>query len=95
MSEEKYHIVPYRLYATVLVILLVLTFASIAVTGIELGEYTVAGALLFAVVKSFLVLTYFMHLKYDKPYIKLMVAFVFAIFVVVIVITFLDYLYRV
>lgn len=96
MSEDKHHhIVPYRLYAIVLVALLGLTFASIAITGIELGEFTVAGALVLAVIKSVLVLVYFMHLKYDKLYIKLMVAFVFTIFVVVIVITFLDYLYRV
>lgn len=95
MSNEKHHIVPYRLYAIILVALLCLTFASIAITEIELGAYTVAGAMLFAIVKSYLVLIYFMHLKYDKPYIKIMVAFVFSIFVVVLVITMLDYLYRV
>lgn len=94
MSKENHHIVPYRTYIIVLLALLALTIASIAITSVELKEYTVAGALLFAVVKSFLVLTYFMHLKYDKRYIRLMVAFVFAIFVVVIIITFLDYLYR-
>jgi len=95
MSEEKHHIVPYRMYAIILLALLVLTFSSIGITHIELGAYTVAGALLFAIVKSYLVLTYFMHLKYDKPYIRIMVLFVFAIFVVVLVITMLDYLYRV
>ena len=95
MSEEKHHIVSYRLYAIILLALLALTFASIGITSIELGAYTVAGALLFAIVKSYLVLTYFMHLKYDKPYIRIMVIFVFAIFVVVLVITMLDYLYRV
>jgi len=95
MSEEKHHIVSYRLYAIVLIVLLTLTFASIAITNIELGAYTVAGALLFAIVKSYLVLTFFMHLKYDKPYIRIMVIFVFAIFIVVLVITMLDYLYRV
>ncbi|MBQ0718463.1 MAG: cytochrome C oxidase subunit IV family protein [Sulfitobacter litoralis] len=95
MSEEKHHIVPYRLYVIILLALLALTFSSIAITEIELGVYTVAGALLFAIIKSYLVLTYFMHLKYDKPYIKIMVLFVFAIFVVVLVITMLDYLYRV
>lgn len=95
MSEEKHHIVPYRVFFIVLIALLIFTFASIGITQIELGAYTVAGALLFAVVKSYLVLTYFMHLKYDKRYIKIMVGFVFAIFVVVIIITFLDYLYRV
>lgn len=94
MSDEKHHIVPYRVYIFVLLALLVLTFASIGITSIELKEYTVAAALLFATVKTYLVLIYFMHLKYDKTYIKIMVGFVFAIFVVVIVITFLDYLYR-
>ena len=94
MSNEKHHIVPYRLYIIVLIALLVFTFSSIEITSIELGKYTVAGALLFAIIKSYLVLTYFMHLKYDKPYIKIMVAFVFAVFVVTIIITFLDYLYR-
>lgn len=95
MSEDKHHIVPYRLYVIVLVALLCLTFSSVLITEIELGVLAVAGAMLFAIVKSFLVLTYFMHLKYDKPYIKIMVIFVFSIFVVVLVITMLDYLYRV
>ena len=94
MSKEKHHIIPYKVYLLILLGLIVLTLLSVAITGIELGKYTVAGALVFAVVKSFLVLTYFMHLKYDKLYIKLMVAFVFAVFVVTIIITFLDYLYR-
>ena len=94
MSEEKHHIVPYRVYIIVLLSLLALTFASIGITHVELGEYTVAGALIFASVKSYLVLKYFMHLKYDKKYIVGMVVFVFAIFAVMIIITFLDYLYR-
>lgn len=94
MSEEKHHIVPYRVYIIVLLALLALTFASIGITHIELGAYTVAGALIFAMVKSYLVLTYFMHLKYDKKYIVAMVAFVFAIFVIVLVFTFLDYNFR-
>ena len=94
MSEEKHHIVPYRVYIIVLLSLLALTFASIGITHIELGEYTVAGALIFASIKSYLVLKYFMHLKYDKKYIVAMVVFVFAIFAVMIIITFLDYLYR-
>ncbi len=94
LSNEKHHIVPYRVYVLVLIGLIALTLSSIGITSINLGQYTVVGALVFAVIKTFLVLTFFMHLKYDKLYIKLMVAFVFAVFVVTIVITFLDYLYR-
>lgn len=94
MSNEKHHIVPYYVYVVILVALLILTFASIGITSIELGGLTVAAALLFAVIKTYLVLVYFMHLKYDKPYIGIMVGFVFLLFLVVIIITFLDYHYR-
>jgi len=94
MSEEKHHIVSYKTYFLILLALIAFTFGSVWITSIELGEYTVAGALLFSTIKTFLVLTFFMHLKYDKPYIKLMVTFVFGVFVVTIIITFLDYLYR-
>ncbi len=94
MSEEKHHVVPYRVYIIVLLALVALTMSSIEVTRIEMGAYTVAAALIFACIKSFLVLTYFMHLKYDKKYIVAMVAFVFIIFLIMIVFTFVDYLYR-
>jgi len=94
MSNEKPHIVPYKVYFIVLIALICLTFGSIGVTSIELMHYTVAAALIFSAIKSFLVLTYFMHLKYDKPYIRSMVIFVFSIFFVTIIITFLDYLNR-
>jgi len=94
MSTEKNHIVPYRTYFFVLAGLLVLTFLSIALTSIDLGGLAVTGALTFAVIKSFLVMTWFMHLKYDKLYIILWVVFVFAVIIVTIVVTFLDYIYR-
>ncbi len=94
MSEEKHHVVPYRVYIIILLTLLALTFASIGITSIEMGKFTVTAALVFACIKTYLVLTYFMHLKYDKKYIVAMVAFVFILFFVVIIITFLDYLYR-
>jgi cytochrome c oxidase subunit IV len=94
MSTERNHIVPYKTYVFVLLALITLTLLSIAITTIELGGLAYAGALVFAIVKSFLVLTWFMHLKYDKLYIILWVVFVFAVLIVTVVVTFLDYLYR-
>lgn len=94
MSAEKNHIVPYKTYVYVLIGLIALTLTSIAITEIELGSLAVAGALAFAIVKSYLVLTWFMHLKYDKPYLVFMVISVFAVILVTVVVTFLDYLYR-
>lgn len=94
MENAKHHIVPYYTYVIILMLLLSFTFLSVAITNIELGSYTVAGALILASIKSTLVLTYFMHLKFDKPYLRIMVGFVFAVFLVVIGITFIDYFYR-
>jgi cytochrome c oxidase subunit 4 len=93
MENEKHHIVPYKLYAIILALLLLLTFLSIAITDIELGAYTVAGALLFASIKSGLVLTYFMHLKFDQLYLRLMVGFVIVLFTAVLLITLMDYIF--
>lgn len=94
MSAENNHVVPYKTYVYVLIGLIALTLSSIAITEIELGSLAVAGALTFAIIKSYLVLTWFMHLKYDKPYLVLMVVFVFAVILVTVVVTFIDYLYR-
>jgi len=93
-NHENHHIVPYKTYLIVLLTLIVLTFISIAVTSIELGTLTVTTALLLATIKTSLVLYYFMHLKFDQKIYLIMVLGVIAIFVLVIIITFIDYLYR-
>ena len=93
-NENKHHIVSFRTYFFILLGLLVLTTLTIAVTSVELGPLTVFVALLLASVKSILVLTYFMHLKFDEKLFGIMVGGVVLIFVIVIVITFLDYSFR-
>lgn len=94
MKEDEIHISSYSSLATVLVILLILTTVSVMVTGWHLGAFTVAVALLIACVKAATVLTYFMHLKFENLFLKLLVAGVFTLFTLVIVITFIDYLLR-
>lgn len=94
MQHEKHQTVSYRTYLIILVALLIFTMLSVKITAIELGGLTVAAALIFASLKSYLVLTYFMHLKFDKIYIRIMVGFVFAIFLAVLIITFIDYSFR-
>jgi cytochrome c oxidase subunit 4 len=74
--------------------LLILTGLSVAVTSVELGPLSVTIALVLASTKSALVLIYFMHLKFDSKIFAIMVGLVLFVFVVVIVITFLDYLFR-
>lgn len=94
MEKEKRHIVPYRTYFYVLIALVTFTFMSIGITKINLGEYSVLGALIFSSLKSALVLTFFMHLKFDQPFLRYMVMFVVLVFLALIFITFIDYYYR-
>jgi len=88
------HITPYLTLATVLVVLLALTFVTIEITSFDLKAWNVTLALLVACVKGYLVLSYFMHLKYENLLIKILVGMVIVLFALVIIITYIDYLFR-
>jgi cytochrome c oxidase subunit 4 len=94
MHTETVHITPYRTHAWVLITLLVLTFITITVTWIDLSAFTVAIALLIASVKAYIVLTYFMHLKFESSLFRVFVVMVLAIYVLVVLFTLSDYLMR-
>jgi cytochrome c oxidase subunit IV len=94
MNETSPHITGYITYVIVLTFLLVMTFLSVAVTSYHLGSFTVALALIIASIKVTVVLNYFMHLKSESLFLKLCVSGVFLLFALVIIITFIDYLYR-
>ena len=94
MENEKNHIIPYRTFLYVLAVLIVLTLTSVAITRIYLGTLTVVLALLIATVKSSFVLRIFMHLKSENKMFSIAVIAVVLLLSVVIILTFLDYLYR-
>ena len=62
------HVVPLRVLFGVLAALLVMTYVTVAVSGYDFGRYNLWVALGIALVKASLVLLFFMHLKYDKPF---------------------------
>ncbi len=93
-NSQHTHIVKYKTFALVLLILLILTISSVAITELELGVYSVTAALVFASIKSVIVLMYFMHLKFDKKFYAIMMAGIVLLLASVIIVTFLDYLYR-
>jgi len=94
MSENTHHIVPYRTYGLILVLLLILTGISVAVTQIELSRWATLAALILACTKSAFVLAVFMHLKFDHTIYKVMVIFIILVMTAVIVLTFFDYGFR-
>ena len=94
MSDTTHHIVPYRTYGLILLLLLVLTATSVAVTQIELTRWATIVALLLASTKSAFVLAVFMHLKFDQTIYKVMVIFIILVMTALIVLTFFDYGFR-
>ena len=94
MQTDSVHITPYRTHAWVLIALMALTFITVTVTWIDLSALTVAVALLIATVKAYIVLTYFMHLKFESALFRVFVAMVLMIYVLVILFTLSDYLLR-
>jgi len=94
MSTSKPHISTYTSHAVVLIALLTLTALSVSMAELHLGALSVAVALLVASVKGTTVLTYFMHLKYESLFFKIMVSGVFLMYALVIVFLFFDYLFR-
>lgn len=62
MSE---HVVPVKVYVAVFVTLLVMTAATTAISGIDLGPWNTVVALGIAVFKASLVVLFFMHARYS------------------------------
>lgn len=94
MKNEETHISSYSSHAIVLIVLLTLTFISVLVTGFHFGAFSVLVALIIASIKVRTVLTHFMHLKFENLFLRMMVTGVFALFALVIIITFIDYYFR-
>ena len=94
MSNKGSHTTEYMTLGKVLLVLLFLTFLTISVTSFHLAAFTVTIALLIAGVKSFMVLSYFMHLKYENLLLRILVSMVFVLFFVIVLITFIDYSFR-
>lgn len=62
------HLVPISTLVGTAVALLVLTVITVAVRYIDLGEFNIHVAIGIAVIKAALVASYFMHLRWDRPF---------------------------
>lgn len=62
------HMVPLRVLLSVCIALLVLTWITVTVSYIHLGQWNLWVAMGIASVKALLVVLFFMHLRYDRPF---------------------------
>jgi len=64
-DEQHEHVLPLKVYFGVYGALLVFTYITIQVSYLDLGQIAIYVAMAVAIIKAFLVVGYFMHLKFD------------------------------
>ena len=93
-TDEYGHIVPYLTFVRVCLLLLFLTAVLVFVSTVFHDILSVPALLTITPLKAGLVFFYFMHLKYEKPYLKTLVFMVLVVLTMFIGLTFLDLFYR-
>jgi cytochrome c oxidase subunit 4 len=93
MSEHE-HIFSYKVIVIIWLVLLVLTGVTISVSYVDLGALNIWVALGIASTKSALVISFFMHMKYERPIFKLCLLVALCILAIFIGFIFFDVLYR-
>lgn len=94
MEEKEKHSLTnhsYSVYILVWLALLTFTAITVAVAGINFGNATIAIALIIASIKTYLVLTIFMHLKIENNTFKVFIIIAIFFLIVTFVLLFSDY----
>jgi cytochrome c oxidase subunit 4 len=88
--HEEGHIIPPSTLVLVWLTLLALTGLTITAAGVHLGSGNVVVAILIATVKVFLVVSWFMHMKYESKLFKVFLSLCLVVLAIVIALTFMD-----
>jgi len=93
-AEAPPHIVPTRTFVRIWILLLFLTAVLVLTSKLWHDALSVWAMLIVTPVKAGLVLFYFMHLKYEKTYLRALVFMTLGLLTLVIGLLFFDILYR-
>jgi cytochrome c oxidase subunit IV len=89
--QHEKHTASYSLYILVWLALMILTGLTVTVAGINFGKLTVTAALVIASIKSYLVLTIFMHLRSEQKAFKAFIGIALFFIIISFVLLFADY----
>jgi len=90
MEQSTEHIVPYRTYVAVWVALVALTGLLVVAGRFFHEALSVPAMLVISPLKAGLVFYFFMHLKYEKPYIRAVVFVALATLTILVGFLFFD-----
>ena len=93
-DETHAHPVPVRLYVAVWAALVALTGVTVGAAALDLKHVSTLVAVGIAVLKSSLVLLYFMHLRWERPVFRYMLLAAVLAFGIFFALSFLDYANR-
>jgi cytochrome c oxidase subunit IV len=93
-QHAESHIVGYGTYLLVWAGLLALTGLTVSLAGIDLGRWILVVTLLIASGKSFLVLSIFMHLKFEDRMFRIFLLVALATLAIFLLLTFADYAFH-
>ena len=89
--EHPEHNHGYGVYILVWLALMALTGVTVAVAGINFGGLTIATALIIASIKTYLVLTIFMHLRSESKTFRAFVGVALFFLIISFILLFSDY----
>ena len=88
------HIVPAKVFVTVWLVLLCLTAITVGAASLHMEKWSRFTAMLIASVKASLVVLYFMHVRYEKKIMPIIILVTIGTFGVFLILTFTDYPFR-
>jgi cytochrome c oxidase subunit IV len=93
-TEVHGHVIPYRTFIRVWLLLLLLTAILVLTSKLFHQALSVPAMIIVTPIKAGLVFFYFMHLKYERPFLKGLVFLTLGLLVMVIGLLFSDLFYR-
>src|SRR3990172_8338988 len=93
-AEAHSHEMTYGTYIMVWLGLVALTAITVTIAGIHLGSLTLIAALVIASIKTVLVVTFFIHVKFDNITIKVFIYVCLLVFIIIMILTFSDLAFR-
>lgn len=93
-GEYEHHIIPPSTYLKVFLGLMALLILTLVVAVFDFGPVNLAVALAVALVKVYLIMTFFMHLKFNTSLVRLFATGTFFWLLIMFVLTLADYISR-
>jgi cytochrome c oxidase subunit 4 len=93
-GDASHHLVPLPVYYRVFAALMVLLVVTLAAAYFDLGDFNLPLAMLIAIAKAYLVMAFFMHLKWSSKLVVLFATVAFVFLAILFIFTLNDYIGR-